>query len=314
MNTLISCVHLGRVAFVALICMCMVPPVLGVQIALTMRNRRAEYQSMKGTMTQSKLRRYHAFAFVVQTATSIVIGVLASTDSKTMAIPIYTLYPTTNSTTRLTDAWVPAPSIVGHFNGGYSSSAFLAMSAFNHMLFAVFPCCLKMAVHRLASPVRWLEYSVSASLMHVQIATLCGILDVHLLFSIAALTATTMLFGLLQERQEKRTLGLFKTGFAPWLMQWIVIMSYFFRGVSQASAPWWVWLIIFIELALDSLFAVVMHAQERELVHSVESSAHDAAADTARAEVFMRSDLRFIVLSLTAKQLLAWLNYYGAHA
>jgi hypothetical protein len=37
--------------------------------------------------------------------------------------------------------------------------------------------------------------AVSASLMSVMIAQLCGVTDVHLLFSLAALMASTMLFG-----------------------------------------------------------------------------------------------------------------------
>ncbi len=40
------------------------------------------------------------------------------------------------------------------------------------------------------NPFRWVEYSISASVMHVLIACLSGIMDMHLLFTLFALTAT----------------------------------------------------------------------------------------------------------------------------
>jgi hypothetical protein len=49
----------------------------------------------------------------------------------------------------------------------------------------------------LARIEKWL--AVSASIMRVQIGMLSGITDVHLLFAIFMLTATTMLFGWLME-------------------------------------------------------------------------------------------------------------------
>ena len=48
-------------------------------------------------------------------------------------------------------------------------------------------------------PCRWIEYSLSASVMRIQIAQLCGVLDLHLNVAIFGLSMTTMLFGLLQE-------------------------------------------------------------------------------------------------------------------
>ena len=101
--------------------------------------------------------------------------------------------------------------------------------------------------------------------MHVLIAALCGIFDIHLLFTVAALTATTMLFGLLQERGDSSDLMALKCGFVPWVAQWLVILCYFTRAMKHAErdVPLFVHFIIWIELVLDFLFAACQLAQQK---------------------------------------------------
>lgn len=55
-------------------------------------------------------------------------------------------------------------------------------------------------MRRNANAFRWAEYAISASIMRVLIAQLAGVTDIHLLFTIFFLTATTMAFGWLMER------------------------------------------------------------------------------------------------------------------
>jgi hypothetical protein len=244
------------------------------------------------------------------------MGILVGTDSTTTGIAVYTLYPNnTVPSTRLTDAWVPSAAVVGHFYAGYSSVVFLALSALNHLVCATnmfgWKTYVKNSCIRAASPIRWLEYSVSASLMHVQIAVLCGVLDVHLLLTIGALTAVTMLFALVHEQRTgaSRDAPWYRLGFIPWIAQWIVMMSYFMHNVRDANAPDWVYAIIFIELGLDSSFAAAMEWQELQLTAT---RRRRECACTRCNFSFIGFDAMFVILSLTAKQLLAWINYWGA--
>lgn len=257
------------------------------------------------------VRKFHLVACIVQLITGSVLWFLADSDTVAFSIPLYTLYTnTTSAAMRLTDAWVPSPVFIGHFHAGYSSAAFLFLSALNHFICATnfVGCCkyIEWVEERRASPVRWGEYAFSASLMHVQIAILCGILDVHLLAAIGALTATTMVFGLAQELQYDRSFKLYILGFIPWVAQWALIISYFNHGVRDSSAPDWVYAIIVIECVLDFTFAVVLVRQEGEF-ENVKGD-YRSKGDNR----MLKFDTAFIVLSLTAKQSLAWVNYGGA--
>ncbi len=94
------------------------------------------------------------------------------------------------------------PARVLDFPVGALSGAFLLLSAADHLLVAlpgVFNA-YEAGVRRNVNAYRWTEYAVSASIMRVLIAQLAGVTDIHLLFAIFFLTATTMAFGWLMER------------------------------------------------------------------------------------------------------------------
>ena len=59
---------------------------------------------------------------------------------------------------------------------------------------------------------RWLEYSLSAAVMHVMIAQLAGVTEIHLLFTIFGLSSATMAYGLLMERQNGRRIPTYTLG------------------------------------------------------------------------------------------------------
>jgi len=186
--------------------------------------------------------------------------------------------------------------LLGHWNLGYLSGLFLLLSAVDHLYvvwrFADYQ-------HHLAAkrnPWRWAEYFFSASLMHVFIALLCGVFDVHLLFAIGGLTATTMLFGHLQEEAPAAT-GLYTLcwGLVPWLWQWGILWCYFFTATHRHSAPAFVHAILVIEFVFDALFAGAQSLQQTRLGYE-------------------GGELLFVLLSCGAKQALAWLNYGGTRA
>ena len=52
-------------------------------------------------------------------------------------------------------------------------------------------------------------------------------------------------------------------GFIPHAFNWLVIICYFFVGVSRGSPPGFVWAIIFILFILDITFAVNQYYQQQ---------------------------------------------------
>lgn len=80
-------------------------------------------------------------------------------------------------------------------------------------------------------PARWIEYSLSSSLMMVVIAMLVGIYDIASLILIFALNATMILFGWIMELHNQTTTCTNWTaywfGCFAGIVFWIVVVIYF---------------------------------------------------------------------------------------
>jgi hypothetical protein len=180
---------------------------------------------------------------------------------------------------------------------GTAVAAFLAFAAADHLIVA------SARVHRWyerklderSNDVRWIEYSISASVMIVLIAMFVGIRDVAALLAIFAANSAMILFGLLMERQQR-------PGSADWRafwfgclvgsVPWIAIGIYLFGG--PARPPTFVYAITVIEFVLFFSFALNMFLQYREV---------------GRWRDYVHGEVAYIALSLGAKSLLAWLIF-----
>lgn len=149
--------------------------------------------------------------------------------------------------------------------------------------------------YRYVNVIRWAEYSLSASLMHVEIAMLSGILDVYALIGVFALTAVTMWLGYLAE--EYRSWSAFIIGCVPWLFEWAIIMWSFFYQLesSDGNPPAFVYAVIFIMFFFDTTFAVVCAVSLRE---------------NLRFKWYV-TEISYLVLSFTSKNILNWVVYGG---
>ncbi len=90
----------------------------------------------------------------------------------------------------------------------------------------------------------------------------------------------------------------FWLGFIPHLASWAVVICYFAVSVKRGSPPKWVYAIIVIVFLIDLTFAINQWLQFKAV---------RAWRGFAKAEFF------YIILSLTSKQLLAWINYGGTN-
>ena len=175
-------------------------------------------------------------------------------------------------------------------------AAFLFLAAADHLVVAA------PGVHRWyerliddrRNYVRWIEYSVSASLMMVLIARFTGIADVAALVGIFGLTAAMILFGLLMERhQEPGTADwtAFWFGSLAGALPWLLVTVYLLNGESP---PGFVYVIYAVQFVFFFSFALNMALQYRRI---------------GPWRNYRFGELAYSVLSLSAKSALAWLVF-----
>lgn len=172
-------------------------------------------------------------------------------------------------------------------------AVFLFLAAADHLLMVV-PPVRRWYEHQLGrgrNPARWIEYSVSASIMAVLIAMLTGISDLAALIAIFGANTAMILFGLIMERQP--TDGSvdwhpFWFGCIAGAVPWIAIGAYLIGGEDP---PTFVYVIFVSLFLLFNSFAVTMALQFRRV-------------GPWRDPLFVEGS--YVALSLLAKSALAW--------
>ena len=183
---------------------------------------------------------------------------------------------------------------------GWGVFAFLAISAVALMIIAspaVFPWYSR---NLLASRNygRWIEYFFSSSIMIVLISQIVGISDIAALMAIFGINACMILFGALQEKYEKpgkpNWLPFWFGSFAG-LIPWIAVVVYTWAPGVSASPPGFVYGIIGSLFVFFNCFAFNMVLQYKQL---------------GPWKDYLFGEKVYIVLSLTAKALLAWQVFF----
>jgi hypothetical protein len=201
----------------------------------------------------------------------------------------------------------PAGDPVGLFDlpTGPAVAGFLLLSALAHALVATWWWRRYVSdLEHQRNPARWLEYSLSSSLMIVLMAQLVGISDVAALLALFGVNASMILFGWLQEHYEKPGGG----GWLPFVfgciagaVPWIAITVYLVSpgSPSEAEPPGFVYAIFVSLFAFFNIFAVNQWLQYRA---------------RGRFRDYVRGEWVYISLSLSAKSLLAWQVFAGTLA
>lgn len=187
---------------------------------------------------------------------------------------------------------------------GPAVAAFLFLSAAAHGIL-VLPGAFgwyRANLERNRNPARWIEYSLSSSLMVVLIAMLTGIADVAALVAIFGVNASMILFGWIMERYEQ-------PGRPSWLsywfgviagaVPWLAIAIYLWSPTTAAEPPAFVYAIFISLFVFFNSFALNMVLQYRQV-------------GPWRSYLFGES--AYVFLSLTAKSALAWQVFAGALA
>lgn len=180
------------------------------------------------------------------------------------------------------------------------------MSALAHFLIA-FPLNEKYVANlqKGMNPYRWYEYAVSSSVMIFLVTFLLGIWDIWSLVMIVVLNAMMIMFGYLMEYinqyTEKTTWKPFILGCISGGTPWIVLFGYFAGAISAAETnpPNFVYIIIFMYFFLFNIFALNQLLQYKRV---------------SKWKDYLYGERMYIVLSLIAKTLLAWVVFAGIFA
>ena len=183
-------------------------------------------------------------------------------------------------------------------------AAFLFLSALAHWLIispGIYPW-YRRNLERNRNYARWVEYSISSSVMVVLIAMLTGISDVAALGGIFGVNAAMILFGLVQEHYEepgsKRWMP-YWFGVLTGAVPWILIGIYLWSPTSAGEPPAFVYAIFFSLFVVFNSFAINMVLQYRQVGKWKDS---------------LYGEYVSVFLSLTAKSRLAWQVFGGTLA
>ena len=183
---------------------------------------------------------------------------------------------------------------------GWGVFAFLAISAVSLLIIAsspVFPWYKRNLLQN-RNYGRWIEYFFSSSIMIVLISQITGISDIAALLAIFGINACMILFGALQEKYEKPG----KPGWLPFwfgsfagIIPWIAIAIYTWAPGLNTSPPGFVYGIIASLFVFFNCFAVNMVLQYKKV---------------GPWRDYLFGEKVYIILSLTAKALLAWQVFF----
>lgn len=234
----------------------------------------------------ARLRPYNLVAGSLHLAQAVAILVLANDFS----LPVGATYMT----------GPPGPNVgtqpVTLFNLSFAAAiaAFFGLSALAHFTVAG-PrwASYQDELGRERNPYRWLEYSLSASIMIVLIAMLVGINDIAALLALVGVNASMIGFGWMQERYERPGSGMgpFWIGCVSGAVPWIAIGIYLAGPGADQHAPGFVYAIFFSLFVLFNCFAINQWLQYKQV---------------GRWSDYLVGERAYVTLSLVAKSLLAW--------
>ncbi len=240
-------------------------------------------------MNVQKLRRWNLIAGFFHLAQMFIVLALAN-DFSLPIVGRYMSGPPGSS--------FSAPIELFNTPVGLTVAIFLGLSAFFHFLVASPQFFGRYSEGLLAQRnyFRWVEYSISSSVMVVLIAQICGVTDVVAIVSIFGLNASMILFGWLQEKYEKPGSG----GWVPFIfgcivgiVPWVALCFYIFAigGPQDTKAPAFVYGIVISLFLLFNSFAIVQWLQYKKV---------------GKWKDYLRGERTYITLSLVAKSALAW--------
>lgn len=238
--------------------------------------------------TTRSLRRFNIIAGCFHLILAIIVLLL----SNNFSLPVTATYLAGPPGSIFTD-----PVTLFSIRTGYAVALFLGLSSLFHFLVASKPLFSRYiaGLKNHINIFRWVEYSISSSLMILLIAQITGISNYGALIGIVGVNASMILFGWLQERYTKPGNGdlvpfIFGciAGIVPWIIVLISVLSP--GSPSDATPPAFVYGIIVSIFVLFNTFAYVQYKQY---------------AAKGKWKNYLRGERAYITLSFIAKAALA---------
>ena len=241
----------------------------------------------------ANLRKWNLSLAVLHAVQAVLILMLAGD----FAISITSTFPAGPPGTRL-----ETPESLFDLPIGPAVAVFLALAAIDHLVTAtVARSTYETDLGRGINRFRWVEYSFSATLMMILIASYSGVTDIAAVLALIGANVGMILFGWLQESNNppgRATTSMkpfwFGTiaGAMPWIAVWVNV-------VGADEVPGFVFGIVVAEQIFFFSFALNQWLQYRRV---------------GKWADYLFGEKTYLVLSLAAKSFLAWQIYGGSLA
>ena len=267
---------------------------MGNQMTRSAENQKGDIKN--GNTTEGGLRRFNA----VMAFFHLVQGVILLSLSSDFSLPVMSYFLEMDT---VTNKLQPIPEVLFNLRLAPLIAGFLILTAIAHATVAS-PWVFQWYSRNLgkgANYARWMEYSLSSSVMMVVISMLVGIYDVAGLVLIFSLNASMILFGWLMELHNNPDKEVDWTSF--WfgtfagIIPWVAIGIYLYgAGNGDGGPPAFVYGIFGSIFVFFNIFAINMILQYKKI---------------GPWRDYLFGERVYILLSLGSKSILAWQVFAG---
>lgn len=243
------------------------------------------------------LQKFNLIAGSIHLIQAVILFVIANKD---LTLPILTRYFDTVPGGQI----MPVTETLFDVTVALVAPLFLFLSAIFHFIIAS-PFYIRRYesnIEKGINPLRWWEYSISSSVMIVVLLMLGGLLELPSVVFIFTLNFIMNMMGLVMERYNqltKKTEWLpFNIGVLAGIVPWIIGGLYFWVSTSNIAdaIPDYAKFGFILTFVLFNTFAINMWLQYKKI---------------GKWKNYVYGEKMYIVLSLVAKSLLAWILVLG---
>ncbi len=237
----------------------------------------------------ANLRTWNLGLTILHAAQAVLIVVL----SGDFVITVVSTFPEGPPGTR-----VPTAEPLFDVRIGFAIGLFLALAAIDHFLTATvlrgtYDSDLRKGINRF----RWVEYSISATIMVLLIGFYSGITNITAVVAVIGANVAMILFGWIQERmnppgRSSTTMMPFWFGTIAGIAPWVGILI---QVTGSETVPGFVYGIVIVQFVLFFSFGLNQWLQYRGI---------------GKWTDYIYGEKVYLVLSLAAKSLLAWQIYF----
>jgi hypothetical protein len=237
----------------------------------------------------ANLRRWNIGLTMLHAVQAVLILVL----SGDFVIKVVSTFPEGEPGTR-----VPNAEQLFDVRVGFAIGLFLALAAIDHLVTSTvgrsaYESDLRSGINRF----RWIEYSISATIMVLLIGFYSGITNITAVVAVIGANVAMILFGWLQERMNPpgrttTTMLPFWFGTIAGIAPWVGILI---QIVGSKTVPGFVYGIVIVQFVLFFSFGLNQWLQYRRV---------------GKWTDYLYGEKVYLVLSLAAESLLAWQIYF----